>query len=42
MRPHPGVVALGVVVLVAGPARGLGQVGRLHDTGAGHEQQSKH
>jgi hypothetical protein len=42
MRPHPGVVALGVAVLVTGPARGLGQVGWLHGAGSGCEQQSEY
>jgi hypothetical protein len=42
MWPHPGVVALGVAVLVAGPVRGLGQVGRLHGAGTGREQPSEY
>ena len=39
MSPRPNVVALGVPVLLAGRARGLGQVRRPH--GAGAEQQGK-
>ena len=41
MGPHPGVVALGVLVLVAGRARGLGQMRRLHSAATEQQQDKK-